>query len=113
MRFGDIVINGWASKSNPTRVGIFVRATKNAYECTDGVRFWKIIKTDAKVQVVGSIDMGAFEEMKKAQCDHKQIRKPQNRNDEEHTHAKNHGFFHGPGPVSVCDRARGGRSGCR
>lgn len=41
-RFGDLIVNGWASMENPTRVGIFVRANKGSRELTDGSgKFWE------------------------------------------------------------------------
>jgi len=42
LKFGDIIINYWASEDNPHRRGIFVRYKKNLIQCTDGKGdFWK------------------------------------------------------------------------
>ena len=45
--FGDLIENGWASESNPTRVGFFVRMRRcqglPAVETTDGLgKFWNV-----------------------------------------------------------------------
>lgn len=42
-KFGDKVINPWASDNNQIKVGIFVRSLKRYYEFTDGNgKFWQV-----------------------------------------------------------------------
>lgn len=60
-KFGDRVENGWASESNPTRVGYFVREFTRSgrlnpgltWEITDGNgKFWELKPTgDHKITV--------------------------------------------------------------
>lgn len=41
--FGDIIENGWADESNPTKIGIFIRHKRKTIELTDGKSmFWEV-----------------------------------------------------------------------
>jgi uncharacterized Ntn-hydrolase superfamily protein len=57
MKFGDIVVNGWASENNPQRSGIVVRNKGKSIEFTDGKGcFWQIVNDkDSKFQVIGNV----------------------------------------------------------
>lgn len=39
-KFGDIVINEWAGRHNPQKVGIVISSTKIQITCTDGLVSW-------------------------------------------------------------------------
>ncbi|GAA5417949.1 hypothetical protein Pryu01_03027 [Paraliobacillus ryukyuensis] len=56
-KFGDIIENGWASKDNPTRIGIFVRHKKKTIEKTNGKgKFWETYHdSDNKNKKIGTI----------------------------------------------------------
>ncbi len=56
-RFGDIVENGWVSKDNLRRTGIFIKKNKSTITLTDGEGcFWDIVNdASSKSKVVGSI----------------------------------------------------------
>lgn len=56
-RFGDIIENGWASKNNPHRKGIFVRHNRNKIELTNGKgKFWEVVHDGQhKNKVIGRI----------------------------------------------------------
>lgn len=57
MKFGDIVINHWASESNPTRIGCYIRKSDLGFEMTDCKgQFWVFVDSkDAKLEIVGSV----------------------------------------------------------
>lgn len=66
LKFGDIVINHWASKSNPMRIGVFVRnqIRQKRITCqftdTKG-KFWNIFNDkESKFEKIGSIFSGGF-----------------------------------------------------
>jgi hypothetical protein len=51
-KFGDVVVNGYASLDNPIRKGIFVKETSKGYEMTDGKgRFWISGKHDKLIKI--------------------------------------------------------------
>lgn len=56
MKFGDIIVNGWASEDNPHRVGIFVKSNGKTIHLTDGKgNFWDTLNDkEAKLNVIGS-----------------------------------------------------------
>ena len=66
-KFGDILINGWASEDNPSRYGIFVKKVSKGYELTDGKgKFWVTSKDNHKLSVIGNslnITLGDEREM--------------------------------------------------
>ena len=59
MKFGDIVENGWASESNPQRIGIYIRDERGGKEAlfTDGRgNFWQTgVNDNSKLSIKGSI----------------------------------------------------------
>lgn len=57
MKFGDIVVNGWASENNPHRIGIFVRNKGKTIQLTDGKgHFWETYNDkESKLIVMGSM----------------------------------------------------------
>lgn len=57
LKFGDIVINHWASDRNPHRKGIVVRVDPKTVYCTDGKgEFWHLVKdSESKIVRVGSL----------------------------------------------------------
>jgi len=57
LKFGDIVVNHWASVDNPTREGVFIRYVSRYAKCTDMKdKFWDNINDeDGKLEKVGSI----------------------------------------------------------
>lgn len=58
MKFGDIVINGWASNDNPNKVGVVVSHVGKTVRLTNGRRNWThIADKDAKLMVLGRIDL--------------------------------------------------------
>jgi hypothetical protein len=78
VRFGDLIVNGWASESNPTRVGYFVREGRRTgrmnpgryFEVTDGNgKFWELpLDSDHKISVREAVSaemQGAEAEIKR------------------------------------------------
>ncbi len=66
-KFLDLVENGWASPSNPGRVGIFIRRGVRTgrmnrgpyFVFTDGKgRFWEISATSERLRIVGNLLAG-------------------------------------------------------
>lgn len=56
MKFLDIVENGYASESNPRRIGIFIRKNGRNCEMTDGKGdFWLSSYDNDKLQVIGNL----------------------------------------------------------
>jgi hypothetical protein len=57
MKFGDIVINHWASEDNPRRKGIFIRKKTDTIELTDGKgKFWKTYNDKkSRLEIVGNV----------------------------------------------------------
>lgn len=56
MKFLDIVENGWTSKDNPTRIGIFIRKSGRNHEMTDGKgKFWLNAGDNEKLTVIGNL----------------------------------------------------------
>ena len=61
VKFGDFVINHWASERNPTRIGVFVKFKKvggnNSIECTDMKgKFWTpALDYHAKLEILENI----------------------------------------------------------
>jgi hypothetical protein len=66
-KFGDVIINGYASQCNPIRKGIFVKKVSKGYELTDGKgKFWVIAKDNDKLTKIGNIitsDFNGLEEI--------------------------------------------------
>jgi hypothetical protein len=65
--FLDLVENGWASDTNPTRVGIFIRRLKRTGRLnpgwtlvlTDGEgKFWEVSARSERLRVVGNLLAG-------------------------------------------------------
>lgn len=53
-KFGDILINHWASEDNPTHKGIFVCRTAKGYQMTDGNgKFWLTRIESNKLEKIG------------------------------------------------------------
>lgn len=75
MKFGDIVVNGWASERNPHRKGLFVRDKGKTIEFTDGYGdFWETINDkESKFLVIGntndSLKLNATEYLSKESVD--------------------------------------------
>lgn len=56
-KFGDIIENHWASKTNPIRRGIVVRVDPKTIYCTDGKgKFWNLVRDkESQTKIIGSI----------------------------------------------------------
>lgn len=56
LKFGDIVINGWAGDENPRRKGIVVEMEERKVRLTDGKgNYWWLINDDgAKFVIIGN-----------------------------------------------------------
>lgn len=56
LKFGDTVINHWASERNPNRKGIVIKVDSKSVYCTDGNgRFWNLVKdSKAKIELIGN-----------------------------------------------------------
>lgn len=55
LKFGDVLVNGYASIGNPIRTGIFVRRTAKHLLLTDGKgQFWEMANHD-KITKLGSV----------------------------------------------------------
>ena len=56
LRFGDIIVNHWASDRNPQRIGIFVKFKDRSLLVTDmNGNFWEpIFDREAKIEIIGS-----------------------------------------------------------
>jgi len=56
-KFGDIIVNHWASKSNPLRRGVFVKRKKRTIVLTDMKgRFWELCNDhDSKSEIIGNV----------------------------------------------------------
>ena len=61
-KFGDIVINHYASKDNPQRVGIVVSCNHKTLRCTNGRGdFWTIINDkESKTEKVCRLDLAVY-----------------------------------------------------
>lgn len=57
LRFGDIVVNHWASEQNPHRVGIFVKIERYSLLVTDmkGAFWYPAFDHRAKIEIIGNI----------------------------------------------------------
>jgi len=56
MKFLDIVENGYASKDNPRRIGIFINRSGRNYEMTDGKgKFWLSSCDNERLKVIGNL----------------------------------------------------------
>ena len=59
-KFGDLVINGWASHSNPHKIGIVIKQRKSMITFTDGRGdFWThaIDKVEPRLKKVGHLEI--------------------------------------------------------
>lgn len=57
LRFGDIIENELASKNNPRRIGIIVKARAHSINITDGNgNFWDLVfDAQSKIKIHGNV----------------------------------------------------------
>lgn len=56
LKFGDTVVNEWASEDNPTHNGIVVRVDRHFVACTNGKgEFWEVFIDGNKLRKTGSV----------------------------------------------------------
>lgn len=57
LKFGDIVVNHWASENNPNRKGIFVsHKSKSLYVTDMNGNFWTpAFDSHSKIEIIGSV----------------------------------------------------------
>jgi hypothetical protein len=56
MKFGDIIVNGYASENNPRKQGVFVKQSNRSIQLTDmkGL-FWYTDTENDKLECIGSV----------------------------------------------------------
>lgn len=57
LKFGDIVVNHWASDGNPNKIGVFVKLKAKSILVTDMKgKFWEpVFDSQSKLQIIGTV----------------------------------------------------------
>lgn len=72
LKFGDIIENGWASKDNPRRIGIVVKARAHSINVTDGNGdFWDLVfDASSRIKIHGNTLNDNYEKIKSTSNKH-------------------------------------------